>query len=129
MLVSKLLWRFLCNFIYICINKVDPIEYLLLCYSKLLWRFLCDFIDLSGQGRFQIDEGIRWIFTVMALSPFPTNGSTQKNSQETSDGVNGPRVLNVIGTSLPCQLEVGLTVSSCVVMIDPKFSHIYISLQ
>jgi hypothetical protein len=35
-----------------------------------------------------------------------------KNSQETSDGVNGPRVLNVVGTSLPCQLEVGLTVSS-----------------
>jgi hypothetical protein len=24
-----------------------------------------------------------------------------KNSQETSDGVNGPRVLNVVGTSLP----------------------------
>jgi hypothetical protein len=46
-----------------------------------------------------------------------------KNSQETSDGVNGPRVLNVVGTSLPCQLEVGLTVSSCVVMIDPYFSH------
>lgn len=83
---------------------------------------------MSEQGRFQIDEGMRWIFTGMALSPFPTNGSTQ-NSQETSDGVNAPRVLNVVGTSLPCQLEVGLTVSSCVVMIDPNCSHIYISLQ
>ncbi len=52
-----------------------------------------------------------------------------KNSQGTSDGVNGPRVLNVVGTSLPCQLEAGLTVSSCVGMIDPNFSHTYISLQ
>jgi hypothetical protein len=33
---------------------------------------------MSEQGGFQIDEGMRWIFTGMPLSPFPMNGSTQR---------------------------------------------------